>query len=156
VFSRQVGSAFSWRIEDADVVADDRVGGIAEHPLGAVVPAHDVAAHIETADGVLVHAIEQDAQPFLGLAQSLRLVVQFRIERNHAPVRLGEFVLQLDERPAQPDVFLDPFLLRWCRAVSFDSRHRPQHTNGARAIKRHPGRKRHEERVGRILHRHTM
>ena len=92
----QVRLAFICRLKDADVAPDDVLSGITEHPLRAVVPARDVAPRIQDADRVVVHAVKQDSQPLLGLPQPLGLVVEVRINRDHAAVGFSEFVLEID------------------------------------------------------------
>src|SRR6185437_14170154 len=48
------------RIEDREVLADDLVRTIALEPLGAGVPAQDVAVRVERKDRVVEHAIDEE------------------------------------------------------------------------------------------------
>src|SRR4029079_16115153 len=148
---RKAGLALGRNIEGVNVAPDDRVRGVAEHALRALIPARDIATQIQTADGVIVHAVEQDAQPLLGLTEPFGLVVELRIERDHAAVRFREFVLQFDERPSQLDVFLDEFLPGYVRLLD---RHGTQNTIALRApIYRHARRQTYQPGGRQLLHR---
>ncbi len=49
-------------IEQADVLADDGLGGIALDPFAATVPAADTALRIEQIDRVIAHVVDQQLQ----------------------------------------------------------------------------------------------
>jgi hypothetical protein len=57
------------RVEDRHVVADDLGRRVTVDPAGAAVPGHDVPAWVEHEDRVVVHAVDEEAEPRLALAQ---------------------------------------------------------------------------------------
>src|SRR5690606_4002683 len=76
-------------IEARDVAADDLLGGITVHLLGAGIPRGDPSLHVDHEDGVVLHVGDEAAETLLALAQ--RVFVR-------AP--LGEIARHLGE--AQP------------------------------------------------------
>jgi hypothetical protein len=63
------------RVEDREVPADDLGGVVALVELRALVPAGDVAVHVEHEDRVVAHALHHQAEAFLALAQAFERVV---------------------------------------------------------------------------------
>src|SRR2546430_1982663 len=59
------------RIEEREMLADDLVRPVALDALRAVVPAGHIAVRIEHEDGVILHAVDEQAEHLLALAQAL-------------------------------------------------------------------------------------
>ena len=76
------------RVEAREAAADDLVRGVAEQPFRAGVPAGDLAVAAQHADRVVLHAVEEQAQAILGLAQP---VGADRRARRRAQRHLGWF-----------------------------------------------------------------
>ena len=49
-------------VEDAEMLADDFVGAVADHVLGGLVPARHAAGGIEKEDRVIDDALDQDLE----------------------------------------------------------------------------------------------
>ena len=77
-------------VEDAEVAADDLLGGVALDALGAGVPAHDVAARVEHEDRVVLDHFDEQPETLLALPQAL----------DRCP--LGGDVLHLQEQVQRP------------------------------------------------------
>ena len=83
---RLAGQLVLRRVEDAEVAADDLVGGVALQCLRAGVPAAHRAVHVEHEDGVVAHAVHQQPEALLAGAQFLLVALA-----------LGEVARDLDE-----------------------------------------------------------
>src|SRR5204863_6349084 len=66
---RLAGGDVLLRVEHREVLADDVGPGVALQPLGTAVPAHDGAVRIDEEEGVLLHAVDQQAEALVGLLQ---------------------------------------------------------------------------------------
>ena len=84
---RLAGAALVGPVEDAEVLADDLVGGVADHVLGRLVPARHPARRVEQEDRVVDDAFDQDLKMAAGA-----------VERE---VRLRELPVQLLLRAQQ-------------------------------------------------------
>ncbi len=98
--------ALGSQVEAGEAAADDLVGGVAEQPFGAGIPAGDLPLRREHADGVVLHAVEQEAQTVLGLAQLVGVRFELGVQRDDAAVRFLELGLEVAERAHQLRVFL--------------------------------------------------
>ena len=79
---------------------------IAEHARGSRIPADDLTVGRQHADGVVMHAVEEDAHAFFLLAQALGLVVHLGVERNDPAVGLLHLGLQLQQGASEVCVLL--------------------------------------------------
>ena len=98
--------ALGSQVEAGEAAADDLVGGVAEQPFGAGIPAGDLPLRRQHADGVVLHAVEQEAQTVLGLAQLVGVRFELGVQRDDAAVRFLELGLEVAERARQLRVFL--------------------------------------------------
>ena len=106
VLGGNVEIALGRRVEAGEAAADDLVGGVAEQPFGAGIPAGDLALRRQHADGVVLHAVEQQAQPVLGLAQLVGVRLELGVQRDDAAVGFLELGLEIAERARQLRVLL--------------------------------------------------
>src|SRR5439155_1995991 len=74
-FLRVLPLAILLRVERAEVAADDLLGGVALEALRALVPAHDPALRVEHEDGVILHALDEEAISFFGVSERLFTVL---------------------------------------------------------------------------------
>ena len=88
-------------IEAREAAADDLVGGVAEQPFGAGVPAGDLPLAAQHADGVVLHAVEQQTQSILGLTQLVGVDLELGVERHDAAIGFLQLLLELTERARQ-------------------------------------------------------
>ena len=106
VLGREPGITLGGDIEGGGVPADDLVAGIAEHACGSRIPADDLTVGRQHADGVVVHAVEEDAHALFLLAQPLGLIVHLGVERDDPAVGLLHLGLQLQQGASKVCVLL--------------------------------------------------
>ena len=68
---RFAGRAVLRCVEKRKVLPDDLIGPVAFDPFGAVIPGRDVSRGVEHEDGVVLHAVDQQAEHLLAAAQLL-------------------------------------------------------------------------------------
>ena len=84
------------RIEDGNVLAQNLFGGVALDRLGARIPARYPASGVEHENGVLLHALHQQAKPLLAFVQrqlratALGYITRHLGEPDHRAVRVAQ------------------------------------------------------------------
>ena len=93
MLGRHAGVLVGDRVEARKAATDDLVSGVAEETFGAGVPAGDFAVAAQHADRVVMHAVEEQPQAILRLAQAIGLSVELGVERNDAAIGFLQFDL---------------------------------------------------------------
>ncbi len=91
-----VGGEILGEIELREVLPDDLLGAVLVDPLGRVVPRGHPAGGVEHEDGIVLHAIDEETEALLALAQrflrltTLRQVARDLAEADQLPRRVAQ------------------------------------------------------------------